>query len=128
MSDIINIDTANKMIPLLESIVGETQKLWKQIRDKRKVLDTDNMLDEQSRNTLLEHLHRDTERLTEILDEVENLGCTIESYGEGIIGIPSSLDGRHVLLCWRSGEDKIQYYHSLDQDHHDRVLIEGLLE
>ena len=29
----------------------------------------------------------------------------------GLIDFPSEMDGRRVLLCWRLGEESVQYWH-----------------
>jgi hypothetical protein len=39
---------------------------------------------------------------------------------QGIVDFPHLRDGREVLLCWRLGEKRVQYYHELDTGSHER--------
>lgn len=48
-----------------------------------------------------------------LIAELEALGCHYKDWGfeSGLVDFPSKIDGRRVLLCWRSDEDSITHYH-----------------
>jgi hypothetical protein len=48
------------------------------------------------------------------VDELHKMGILIKDIDEGIVDFPHLRDGREVMLCWRLGEDRVQYYHELD--------------
>ena len=57
------------------------------------------------------------------LGEVESIGCHIKDIQTGLVDFPSRLDGRDILLCWRVGEESIEYYHDLDSGYSGRRPI-----
>jgi hypothetical protein len=54
------------------------------------------------------------ERLNALLAEINELGCEMKGLDQGLIDFPSNRDGRIVYLCWRLGEERIEYWHELD--------------
>ena len=47
-------------------------------------------------------------------NELEDLGAVLKDARTGLIDFYSKIDGRTVFLCWRHGEDAIEYYHDLE--------------
>ena len=45
---------------------------------------------------------------------IQELGIEIKDINTGLVDFPSERDGRVVYLCWRYGEDDIEYWHELD--------------
>ena len=57
-----------------------------------------------------------TEALSEvnrIAQEVESLGCELKDIDEGLIDFRAMVDGEEAYLCWKLGEPKIDWWHSL---------------
>ena len=54
------------------------------------------------------------ERLNELLAEINVIGCEIKGLEEGLIDFPSEREGRTVYLCWKLGEESIDYWHELE--------------
>jgi hypothetical protein len=52
-------------------------------------------------------------KLREILREVAELGVEVKA-ADGLVDFRSKLHGRTVFLCWRYGEEKVEYFHELD--------------
>jgi len=48
------------------------------------------------------------------LKEVEDMGAVVKGVGPGLVDFPSRRDGREVYLCWREGEDSIEFWHEID--------------
>ena len=61
---------------------------------------------------------RQAERLVEELNErlarINAWGIELKGLDEGLIDFPSEREGRVVYLCWRLGEDRIEWWHELD--------------
>jgi hypothetical protein len=57
--------------------------------------------------------------------ELEDIGCNYKDWNFqiGLVDFPSIIDGEDVLLCWRSDEDSIRFYHGIDQGYASRKLI-----
>lgn len=57
---------------------------------------------------------------------IEALGGQIKDVEQGLVDFPSWLEGRRaVLLCWRIGEDTVEWYHDTDAGFGARQSIAG---
>jgi hypothetical protein len=52
--------------------------------------------------------------IQEIVAEISALGCELKDLTTGLIDFPAERDGREVYLCWRYGEDKVEWWHDMD--------------
>jgi hypothetical protein len=46
---------------------------------------------------------------------IDALGITLRDIERGLIDFPALVSGRQVWLCWQLGEDRIGYWHELDE-------------
>jgi len=55
------------------------------------------------------------EEINVYMKELEEIGCSYKdwSFELGLVDFPSIIDGKEVLLCWRSDEESVKYYHGL---------------
>jgi len=63
--------------------------------------------------------------INSFIQELEDIGCNYKDWNFqiGLVDFPSLIDGEDVLLCWRSDEDSIKFYHGIDQGYASRKLI-----
>ncbi|MGW8249066.1 MAG: DUF2203 domain-containing protein, partial [Anaerolineales bacterium] len=54
------------------------------------------------------------EQMREIVDHIQDSGAEVKDVNSGLLDFRSHREGREVYLCWRYGEDEIQYWHDLD--------------
>ena len=52
-------------------------------------------------------------KLRDILRDVAELGVEVKA-ADGLVDFRSRLHGRTVLLCWKYGEDRVGFFHELD--------------
>ena len=52
--------------------------------------------------------------LWRIAQEILGLGVEIKDLDQWLIDFPSQRDGRVVYLCWRRGEENIEWWHDMD--------------
>lgn len=50
----------------------------------------------------------------EALGEIDSIGVQVKDLGAGLLDFPCRVDGELVLLCWRRGETRIEYWHTLE--------------
>ena len=66
-----------------------------------------------------------------LITELEELGCYFKDWNFeiGLVDFPAQIHGQDVLLCWRSDEPFIRWYHTIDDGYPGRRLIpEDVLE
>ncbi|MBK9247232.1 MAG: DUF2203 domain-containing protein [Ignavibacteria bacterium] len=61
--------------------------------------------------------------------ELEELGCSYKDWNFtiGLVDFPSIIDGETVMLCWRSDESNLQYYHGVEDGFAGRKPIPNAL-
>jgi hypothetical protein len=57
------------------------------------------------------------------VEALNELGVVVKDPDEGLVDFPSLRDGEEVLLCWRAGEDAVEYWHGLDEGFAGRKRI-----
>ena len=62
---------------------------------------------------VLSELTQDFAAIERLIGEIQGYGCVIKDLNVGLLDFLAERDGREVYLCWRFGEDKIEYYHVL---------------
>ncbi|GMV96451.1 MAG: DUF2203 domain-containing protein [Phycisphaerae bacterium] len=55
-----------------------------------------------------------TDQLSELREELEEIGCELKDYERGLVDFPSQRQGRPILLCWKLGEDRVRHWHEID--------------
>lgn len=48
------------------------------------------------------------------LSALQAIGCELKDLDAGLVDFPSYRDGKLVYLCWKRGEDRIEFWHDLD--------------
>lgn len=51
--------------------------------------------------------------LRALIVELHRFGCELKDPETGLIDFPSLRDGHEVYLCWRLGEERINYWHEI---------------
>ncbi len=64
------------------------------------------------------------ERLKSIAENLILLGCQLKDLEKGLIDFPTFYEGNEVLLCWRLGEESIDYWHSTEEGFAGRKEID----
>ncbi len=49
------------------------------------------------------------------LEQIESTGCVVKDLDAGLLDFPAILNDEEVYLCWRLGEDRIRFYHGMDE-------------
>lgn len=63
--------------------------------------------------------------INDYMAELEEIGCYYKDWNFtiGLVDFPSIIHGKEVMLCWRSDEDEIKYYHDMEAGYQGRKLI-----
>lgn len=98
---------AESALPLVRQIVAD-------------VLETARKIRELGEND--SELPRLQAELEEHLLELESLGCFFKDWNFtiGLVDFPALIDGKTVLLCWRSDESALAWYHPIEEGYQGR--------
>ena len=119
------VEEASRRLPLVKVIVQDIVDLYCDIHERRERLNRirqlpgashrneDSLYSEELRQTETE-IEKDIERLEAFVDELRELGGELKDFQTGLVDFLTRVDGREVYLCWRLGEDEIEFWHELD--------------
>lgn len=54
-------------------------------------------------------------RLRDAVAGFEDMGCVLKDLDIGLVDFPASLGGADVYLCWKLGEQRIEFWHGMDE-------------
>ncbi len=62
-------------------------------------------------------------RLNDLARQIQSTGVLLKDINLGLLDFPSLRDGREVYLCWRYGEELIEYWHDVDAGYAGRQRL-----
>ena len=119
---IFSVEEANKFIPKLKHLLKELRSLRDEIESKKIGMDLLEIVGtvsrpgsgEESMPKEMEDLNRMAGDFNKRLEELEDIGCQVKDLDQGLVDFFSVRDGHLIYLCWKEGEDSVQYWHTLD--------------
>jgi len=101
---------ANRTLPLVRRIVADVLARGSEARGLADRVEAGEVETAQARLRVLDL------ELRELMEELERVGCLYKDWGfeSGLVDFPGEIDGRSVLLCWRSDEESVRFYHAPD--------------
>jgi hypothetical protein len=107
---------ASRTLPLVKQIVTDILASGRAIRDAGP--DPHNPV-----------VRKQVAEMNRLLNELEQVGCSYKDWNfeMGLVDFPALLDGEEVLLCWRSDEPELKYYHGLTEGFAGRKPIPSAL-
>jgi hypothetical protein len=54
-------------------------------------------------------------KVEQAIEKIRETGCVVKDLDEGLVDFPSFREGREVYLCWKLGEERVAYWHGLDE-------------
>jgi hypothetical protein len=81
-------------------------------------------LDKAEAERLRETLEQAQVDVSEILTEIGSHGVQVKDPDRGLLDFPTVVDGRPALLCWQVGEQRIEFWHTIEDGFAGRQPIE----
>ena len=63
-------------------------------------------------------------KVKDALDQIQSTGCIVKDLDSGLVDFPSVIKNEEVYLCWRLGEDRIRFWHGLEEGFRGRKPID----
>lgn len=125
------LEEANRTLPLVKRIVGdivEEYRLWKEHVFRYELVAAGSSAERGETEEQVE-LRREVDaaaqRITEFVEELSQIGCVFKGFEEGLVDFYAKHEGRDVLLCWKVGESRIEYWHELEAGYAGRQPVSG---
>jgi hypothetical protein len=117
------LDEAQSLLPVLEALLKraiEAKRAAQEIEEKLQALNRQVFLVggmfldvEQIRRERAEH-ESHIQQAKDSLAEIDAIGVQVKDLETGLLDFPCLVDGETVLLCWKMGESRIEFWHTLD--------------
>lgn len=109
-------EEANATLPLVRQIVEDILTLGRKFQS---------VLEANISDAIPKECIRLEDEIEGLMAELESLGCFYKDFNFqiGLVDFPAMIDGHEVFLCWRSDEQKVQYYHGIDEGFNSRKAL-----
>jgi hypothetical protein len=119
------VDQANRALPLVRRIVNDIVGTHQQAMDLQGQLESCAAAEQPS---IQKKLQGTLEHLSDYIDELTDIGCELKDYRIGLVDFVGCHQGKDVYLCWKLGEDKVEFWHDLHTGFAGRQPIATLQE
>ncbi len=125
-----SLKEANSILPQIKLIVDE-------IKDKRKRLYEyiekyeEEMESNQNKHEIMmikTEIDALNKEISELIDIIESFGAVVKGIDPVLVDFPSYHNDQLIWLCWKEGEDKIEYWHGFNEGFAGRKPVSELEE
>jgi hypothetical protein len=123
------VDQANRTLPLVKRIVADIVDeygRWKEHVFRYELVAAGSTAQQGETAEQVELRGRvddSAQRINDFVEELARIGCIFKGFEEGLVDFRARMEDRDVLLCWKLGEDAIEYWHELDAGFRGRQPI-----
>ncbi len=117
---LFTVERANSALPLVRRIVDDIlaeHPRWRELVAQFE-LAAGSARPEWGESEEMRALRRDVDavaaRIAGYVHELEQIGCELKGFEEGLVDFHALYEGRLVHLCWHAGEERIAFWHELD--------------
>jgi len=64
-------------------------------------------------------------QLHEALNRIHETGCLVKDLDEGLVDFPTLREGKEVYPCWKLGEERIGYWHGIEEGFKGRKPLDA---
>jgi len=65
------------------------------------------------------------QEIKDALAEIDSIGVQVKDLDIGLLDFPCAVDDEIVLLCWKYGEEKIEFWHGMEEGFRGRKPIDA---
>jgi hypothetical protein len=122
--EIFDLERAERLLPQLEQLLRaaleEKKRLSKFGQEQARMIERINLLggtrvDPERFADSKRAKEESGFRLREAVEEIEGLGCVLKDLDIGLVDFPCRVGERELYLCWKLGEPRILFWHSLEE-------------
>lgn len=133
MSRYFTLAEAERLLPEVNRVMGEAiecfaahQEAESKLQDamRRIIMLGGSIADRDSFTELNAQKEGAAAALKIAIEHIHSLGCQVKDLSLGLVDFPTLYHGDEVLLCWRYGEERIEYWHGLEEGFRGRKPID----
>lgn len=112
MAQFYSIDRANDRIANLSEMLGLLRAQRDELRELKADYEASTPGEDQRRIRL--KMQGLVDQIQATVARIDAWGITLRDIETGLIDFPALVNGRQVWLCWRLGEETVEWWHDLD--------------
>ncbi len=106
---------ANESLTILSPMVGELIQITERIRAHQpEMWAVAQTSAGNGGNPALSKILPDFDRLDYLLHQIQDMGIEVKDLTIGLVDFPSLHEDRVVYLCWKYGEERVEFWHELE--------------
>ena len=127
------LEQAHRLLPVLKSLLKQSmegkqliEQVEKELQDLRHRILLSGGLTVDVPALARRRAERDKalQETKDAIAEINSIGVQVKDLDIGLLDFPCVVENEVVLLCWRYGEEKIQYWHSQEEGFKGRKPID----
>lgn len=131
MARFYGIDEANARLaelrPLLEQLRSDREAIAQaqaELLQTRQTNGSTEHADELARREA--QIREIVRRMQQAVAQVDGWGISLRDIGTGLVDFPALANGRPIWLCWKLGEEQVNWWHDVDQGFDSRLPLTEL--
>ncbi|MBI3739183.1 MAG: DUF2203 domain-containing protein [Chloroflexi bacterium] len=106
---------ANETLKIIKPLMEEVQQIRRDILARQpEMWETIKRSAGNGGNPTLSKMVKTFDRLDDLLHRILATGAQVKDINTGLLDFSALKDGREVYLCWRYGEEEIEYWHEVE--------------
>ncbi len=124
---LFTLEQANRALPLVRRIIADIVRQQKKVcgLEERCPVPGEDAASHADLDAPRRQYDAELDKLRELADELNAIGCEVKDVRRGIVDFRTIFRGREVEFCWRHGQEKIEFWHELNDGFHDRRMIDA---
>src|SRR6478672_2550246 len=127
------LDEAHALLPVLSSLLkrsmdgkGVIEEVEKELQDlkHRILLSGGLMVDVPAVAKRRAERDKAFQEIKDTLGEIDAIGVQVKDLDIGLLDFPCAVEDEVVLLCWKYGEEKIEFWHGMEEGFRGRKPID----
>ena len=121
---ILTLKEATLLLPKVQSLLQELRGMEREIVAQQARVDLEELVSRRGDGSLTERGKNNRDQQLSVLNEcihefykkvntLEELGCVLKDFKNGLVDFYSLREGVLVFLCWQDGEEQINFWHAL---------------
>ena len=114
MTRYYTVAEANQALPRLRTLTTELRRIYQRILELRpQIQSVLNKSRAGAGNAASGEMAMAFMRFDEIVEQIEQVGAELKDPATGLCDFLGLHEGRDIYLCWRLGEEQIEWWHDL---------------